>query len=503
MNDLQQNSFASEANAIDLWLADYKNHDQIQNSNQLYQILKDLSQAKNENLIIFDQLNKLTPTAIDLVSELEQRLLNEAGFFDAKSRKLQRLGLHIIRELITLYHKTATRGTHDQSIFYASSQKALTLIGQHMLISAKIGERPSNIYWKITAQLYQKAKANEVQALPENGIESEQQLRSTIESQLKRNILFSICNPYQLSCSELEQLYNFLTENADMAELKEAQPRAIGKLCFVWEYPTASAPTVALPGKTYHPALLINTDRLGSFLQTSKTQLPVRVINAIQQRLSSYQKLIHSDIPSAPNVSRIFLGYEQIAIASQLQLRKNKIFEQGRTHLDSSNALIDAKLEPMAHENLFMNAFISDEQNSKSTKSQNNTIKLLKTQHLEFIIAVSTPEKQTLDSLVLIIDEKDKPLLGIIRRVLHVVQSNTQRILIELIPGEIDYLEKQEKDADYLGLLVLRSGKPAEVLLKPKSYTTGSVIQIKQHKLILEKLTEITPHFMRYQINPE
>ena len=499
MNDSQQFPFALEPEAVDEWLATINLSDTVQLSNELYQIVKNLNHTSIDEDLLYEIINRLTPVVADLSSELEQKFFSEIHLLNAKTHKLGRLNLHLIRALANVYHKIATGDNTDQEQLLQCIHSALQLIGQHMLLSTKISERPSNISWKISAKLYQIAHQENLLLFPVKEKNQESNSSTTIADLLKRNLLFSICNPYLLAFTEIDQLFSILTTHCQLTDLKEAMPRTTENFCFVWEYSSSTAPSPVLQGKIYHTPVLLNTKRLISYFQSSKFKLPFTAFNDVQLRLSGYQKVIQSDIPSLPKVRLLYFGFDQISVSLQQQSRKNKLREQSNNS-GLSNALMQAKLEPLDHERSFSSSNNTTARRIIDDTQKTNTAKILKTQHPGYIIAVSRPAKYVIDSLVIVVNEENNPDLGIIRTVLNITQSNTQRVLIELIPGESHCSEVHDKKFASKAIVITNSAQPVEVILTPKHYITGSNLHIGKSHLRLEKLTEVTPHYMRYRV---
>jgi hypothetical protein len=498
MNDSQQFPFALEANAVDKWLANINLSDPIQLSNELHQIVKNLNHSDINKDLLFEIINKFSPVVASLSNELEQKFFSESHPLDTKTHKLGRLNLHLIRGLATAYHKITTGTSTSKKRLLQCIHSALQLIGQHMLLSTKISEKPANFSWKISAKLYQTAKQEGLLLSPVTEKIQGSKTSTTIVNLLKRNLLFSICNPYPLACPEIDALFSFLAIHCHLTDLKEATP-GTEDFCFVWEYSSATTPSPALQGKTYHSTVILNTTRLINYFKSSQIKPPFTAFGEVQLRLSSYQKIIQSDIPTMPKVCLLFSGFDQISESLQQQARKNKIREQSNI-TGISNALRHAKLEPLDHERTIISSNNGSTRHIYNATQKTNTVKILQTQDPGYIIIVSQPAKYDIDNLVIVVNDDKDPDLGIIRTVLNITQSNTQRVLIELITGDSHCSEVLDPKFSGPAILITKATKPAELILTPKSYNTGSNLHIDNSKLKLEKLTEVTPYFMRYQV---
>ena len=210
---------------------------------------------------------------------------------------------------------------------------------------------------------------------------------------------------------------------------------------------------------------------------------------------------MQSDLPAMPKVCLLFTGLDQVSESLQQQARKNKIREHSNNSEVSNNTLVHAKLEPLDHERTFISSNVASTRNINEATQKTNTVKILKTQHQGYIIAISQPAKYAIDNLVIVVNDDNRQDLGIIRTVLNITQSNTQRVLIELITGESHCSEVLDTKFSGQAILITKATQPTEILLTPKPYITGSNLRIDKSILKLEKLTEVTPNFMRYQVD--
>ena len=249
MNDSLQFPFALEPHAVDKWLTNINLSDPVQLSNELHQIVKNLNHSNINKDLLFKIVNKLNPVAASLSNDLEQKFFSESHPLDTKTHKLGRLNLHLIQGLATAYHKIATGDDTDKEQRLQSIHCALQLIGQHMLLCTKINVRRSNFSWKISAKLYQTAKQKDLLSLPVKEKIQGLNSSSTIVSLLKRNLLFSICNPYPLALPEIDALFSILTTHCQLTDIKEEIPGAIDNFCFIWEYGSSKAPVPSLKEK--------------------------------------------------------------------------------------------------------------------------------------------------------------------------------------------------------------------------------------------------------------
>lgn len=498
MNDSPQFPFALELNAVDEWLTTINPSDTIQLSTELHQIVKNLNRTSLDSDLLFKIIDRLTPIAVNLAGELAQIFFSDIHPRDAKPHKLGRLSLHLTRELTSTYHKIATDKKTSSEQLLQSCHRALQLISQHMLLSAKISERPSKISWTISAQLYQVAKQRGGLSTPINEKIQAFNSDATIVDLLKCNLLFSICNPYQLASPDCDTLFSTLTAHCQLTDLADTMSQAASNFCFVLENSSSTAPGPLLEGRSYDLAVFLDTTQLINYFKSSKFEPPFATFNNIQLKLSGYQNIIESDIPSSPKVGLLFSGFEQIMPTLEQQSRKNKI-QQFSNDFGVNNILEDANLEPLDHERTLIASNSNFMQQFGDTQ-KNNITKILKTQYPDYIVAVSPPTSYDIDDLVFVVNENSSPELGIIRRVLNIAQSNTKRILIELIPGNALCSDVFEPKFAGPAILINQSTQASEVLLTPKLYITGSKLHIGGNLLMLKKLIEVTPYFMRYQV---
>ncbi len=481
MIDVQQFPFALEPDSVDQWLATTSLADTIVSASEFHKIIKNLNHAQIDSNLCYQIIQKITPPTEKLTHELQQIILEKPSPFDEKTLKLKRLCRHLMKELIAVYFSIAKQKDISNTIQQNIAHQAIELIGQHLLVSAKMSERPWNGIWKISSQLYQ--------------IADKPLFDSVIADVIKRNILFYLCNPYQLTLSDIDKLYSALSKHTQLVHLQETHPETT-KQCFIaWEYANNQAPNIALQNKTYISTIFLNPEQLVNLFQSGKFTTDFTAVQPIILKLTGYQKTVHSDIPSEPVIRSLSFGFDQIEEALQKNSRINKLQNLGQDSYTTSTTLMDAKLEPLAHEQPFITSSksVNWQQNLNSQQDQ-NTVKIQKTLFDNFIIAVSHPQDYCCGNIVIIDNENNQPQLGIIRRILFIQQSNTLRILIEKIPGNILF---SKLDESIPAILIQESN---QLVLSSTGNHLESTFKIANKQVTLEKLVEVSDFFVRFQV---
>jgi hypothetical protein len=480
MTDVQQFPFALEPDSVDQWLVTTSLADTIVSASEYHKIIKNLNKAPIDSILRYQIIRKITPSTEKLTKELQQIILEKSSPYDEKTLKLKRLCRHLMKELISAYSSIAKQKDISREILQDIALQTLELIGQHLLLSARMSERPSNSIWKISSQLYQLAQ--------------KPLFDSAIADAAKRNILFYLCNPYQLTLSDIDNLYSAISKHAQLIHLQETSPETTSQCYFVWEYANNLAPNIAQQNKNYVSAVFLNPDRLVNLFQSGNFTTQFTAFQQIILQLTGYQKTIHSDIPSEPVICSLYFGFDQIEKALQQNLRKNKLHQLGHDY-HVSNTLMDAKLEPLAHEQPFINSGKSDIwQQNLNNRQDKNTVKIQKTLFDNFIIAVSQPQNYCCENIIIIDNRNNQPQLGIIRRILYIHQSNTLRLLIEKIPGNILF---SKLDGSIQAILIQDAN---QLILSAKGNHTDSMLSFESKQVILQKLIEVTDFFIRYQV---
>ncbi len=483
MIDVQQFPFALEPKSVDQWLITTSLTDTIVSASEFHKIIKNLNRAKIDSNLLYQIIQKLTPSTEKLTNDLQQNILENSAPFDEKIVKLKRLSRHLMKELISAYFSIANHKSIHNELRKDIVHQALELIGQHLLLSAKMNERPSSNIWKMSSQLYQIAHTP--------------LFDSAIADAVKRNILFYLCNPYQLITSDIDSLYSEISKNSQLIHLQETYSETTNQCYFVWEYVNNIAPNIAQQNKTYSRAIYLNTEQLANLFQTGKFDTRFEAVQQIILKLTGYQKTIHSDIPSEPVIRSLYFGFDQIEKALQQNLRISKLQNLGHDYL-VSNTLMDAKLEPLAHEQPFViNSNSNIWQQNSNSPQKNNTVKIQNTQFANFIVAVSHPQDYSNESIVIIDSEDNQPQLGIIRRILYIPQSNTQRLLIEKVPGNIRFSKLNESTR---AILVQDSNHFDELIFPAEAHLAGSTLSFESKQVTFEKLIEMTAFFIRFQV---
>ncbi len=482
MTDVQQFPFALELDSVDQWLTTTSLADTIVSASEFHKIIKDLNRASIDSNSLYQIILKITPSIEKLTNELLQIILEKTSPCDEKTLKLKRLSRHLMKELISAYSSIARQKDIPRETLQDIAHQALELIGQHLLVSAKMGEKPSNSIWKISSQLYQ--------------IGHKQEFDSAIANAVKRNIVFYLCNPYQLTLPDIDGIYSAISKHSQLIGMQETHPETINQCYFVWEYANNLAPNIAQQNKTYISAIFLNPDQLVNLFQSGNYEKHFTAFKKIILKLTGYQKTIHSDIPSEPIIRSLYFGFDQIEKTLQQNLRKTKLHKLGQKY-NVSNTLMDAKLEPLAHEQTFNNSGKNNIwQQNLNKRQEKNTVKIQKTLFDNFIIAVSHPQDYCCENIIIIDNEDNQPQLGIIRRILYIHQSNTLRMLIEIIPGNIIF----SKLDGLIQAIFIQDSNQLMLSTKTNGNFTESAMRFDNRQVALEKLVEVTDFFMRYQV---
>jgi len=480
MTDVRQFPFALEPDSVDQWLTTTSLADTIISATEFHKIIKNLNHAKIDSNLLYQIIKKITPATEKITNDLQNNIIEKSSSVDEKTIKLKRLCRHLMKELISTYYLIAKQKNMTSEMREVVTLQALELIGKHLLICAKMNEKPSNSIWKISSQLYQ--------------IAHKPLFDSAIVDALKRNILFYLCNPYQLTLSDIGNLYTALSELSQLIHLQETFPETTNQCYFVWEYGNNHAPNIGQQNKTYVSAIFLNPEQLVNLFQSGKFSTDLTAFQQIITKLTGYQKTIHSDIPSEPIIRSLYFGFDQIEKALQQNLRKNKLQNFGQDYY-ANNTLMDAKLEPLAHEQPFITNNKSDNWQQNATSQQDkNTVKIQKTLFDNFIIAVSHPQDYCCENIIIIDNENNQPQLGIIRRILFIHQSNTLRMLIEKISGKILF---SRLDNSIQAILIQESN---QLIISTNANLGETTLKFENKQLTIEKLVELSNFFIRFQV---
>jgi len=96
-----------------------------------------------------------------------------------------------------------------------------------------------------------------------------------------------------------------------------------------------------------------------------------------------------------------------------------------------------------------------------------------------------------------------KPRLAIVRRLEPETLPTTQKALIEMIPGTPSAVQLMPDSSQEQIALLITQQETRQLIVAPQKLSTGSRVPCSAGILFLDRLLQITDHFLRYQVSLE
>ena len=495
--------FQLSPEAITQWLHSLSEKNSASTAVELNKVAKLLRKSDTDINKVLSTLLQLTPTVLHICSTLESSVITQSD--NTKSNlKIIRLCIQLLRNSALAFFSLCEKeqlSTDEKNI---TIYTALQLIGYSQRLSTIFHDRPSSTLWEVTGKLYILAlKANSSQQ-PVNHKNKSFKNQTTIESVIKRNILFNISNPYQYDSQQIKKLFFIADQVADKIELNPSDSST--KNTFQWD---ANTDTPPYPINSNHEkkqfTACINTQELIIFMQSKyfKSELEQPLISKLFDQLSGFQSLINAPIPSAPTISRLIVGFKGIS-EHLLKVSKLKKIEQLSVQSNSNQPIANMSLVPMTFESGAINSTLSPTttNNYLSLLSEIRTVKTLAVKNNQFIIAEANHFNCSIGDVALFCSSSLTHKLGIIRQTRVTNSTGTKHILIEEITGipAIHQVKAHDVTTQQLISITNNNTVQPEILIPPCKVSIGSQISCASgESFILDKLNDYSSFFARYQ----
>ena len=310
MKTLEELPFTFNVDDITAWLAKLSQSELTYASNELYKVLKVINKQTVKSDELFLLIDLLTATTLRLSHSLELLFLSIPAESHAKSRKLARLNTNLLRYLALAYVKISEDENADR-LLTISISRALQIAGLNLRHNAMIHERQSSFLWQKMSDLFQIGfSKNLLDQVTDETIDELKKFK-TINSIIKRNLLFSISNPNNLTTIEINKLFATIEQHSDLLVLKTLYTIDASRADFYWLYLDQTQPQFIQPDAKIKTILHLNTKNLVAFFQSSKFKTPFASFEKVVSRLSNYQDIINSVVISEPIITNLITGFQQ------------------------------------------------------------------------------------------------------------------------------------------------------------------------------------------------
>jgi len=486
--------FELSSDDIAIWLNTIEKFNSAKVAVELNNAAKLLRLSKENSDQVLNALIQLTPAILHTCNTIETTFLS-----DPHSKKYP---IKIIKLCIQLLKNMGLAFSNIEKQSYALYM-ALQLIGHSQRLSALFHESPSSSLWKETGQIYNSAlKKNLTQQEIDHKIQHfKEQLN--ISSVLKRNILFNLFTPYKYSADQTKELFLLSNILADKLELNNTNTTSNN--VFYWLPEKGTPPdTVNTSIELQQPTITIDTKAIITLMQSNTfiCKLNKDTVSNLVDHLSCYQSIINKPIPSAPIISHLLIGFnniiEHLTKVSTLQ-KIEQLSADSTTPKPTKDLSIQAK--SINHDHLPTTPKIAYSSNYKDFFNKTKAVKTLRVTNENYIIAETSYLECNIGDISLLCLPNLTNQLGIIRQVKVTNNSKTIHILIEKINGilstQLPPLE-QNKTAEIIS--VQDASSFHLIFQAPCKLANGSKLNCASgDHFTLTKLTDYSLYFSLYQ----
>lgn len=486
---------SSDETALSEWLARLNNMNGIAASNEAYKLIIALKKEANriEPAALRHVVTQITPLALYLSDFLEK------NYLDKIAPRISQLNTHLLRQLASLHlgcAETAEIGEKTQHYNYALQMQGIV----HYLRVLSY-ELPSSSLWAEMGKTYQAALDLQITDAISSNLPPAMKKLNTIEKIVKRNLLFAVCNAYQLSRPNIQALFRFCTEQHAYLELNRLGDTSNEGFC--WTYTTKQPP---YPIK--HPAegkngIIFNAEPLIKAQRQGLLSWPIPEPSPILNALTNYKNLINSQQTALPNNYVFISEFERVVTFFNAHIRLELVWTMNSPtpeHLNFSSLELlqedQGKKERVSHEEIWGR---SKDEILRLASTDFGAIKTVKTDASGFFVCDAIRAKLRDQDLLALYGKDLRPYLAIVRRLEPTKLAHMQKALIEILPGTVKTVTIGDEETSSMALL-RRHQDTTQLFLAPEKHATGSELQTSLGPVLLDRLIEATPYFMRYKI---
>ncbi len=482
----------------------------IQAGELLYRSLRQLRKSEQPAAKKFALFQQLTPAALHLINGIATVIEQQSS---KKRNKTLQLCLQLSRNLCLGFY-----GLHQAQELSDEQKKtaiylALQMAGQDIALRYRFQTPVSISLWILSAKLYFFAVKHQYLTdtlaikLPEF-----LPLKS-IDAVIKRNLLFTLSTTDLVDASDWEHLFNFAAHHTNLIQLTSHLQTAV---FFYWNT-VASFPTqIKNPQQVFSPHdILISDQALVDAILNDRIHLNLVETKRkkLFHQLTGFQKLINDAHPAPPIIFNVSIGFENCFHYLINRQKLTKIQQlSGQPGLDVSPSrpaddnFYNLSLSPLDSERGFVDpneaADLSD--NHKQLSRQNLIpVKFQEASDANFFMFEGKNLSVNNGDLVILVNNRNALLAGIIRQQKELPNFGMQRILIEKIHGELSAHPYQQADGETQpgnAIILNESTNQAEIFLSDRSLKPGADIILSHQAAQLGNLIEYTAEWFRFQL---
>lgn len=480
--------FSIDATAISQWLDSLNLKQAVQTANELYTVLKTLNKSPTQyqqHLPVL--LDALTPTMVQLCTDLQPLFCTTDDSLDAKKRKIARLSINSLRYLAFLHYQLTLDTENNHLALYIN--RCIKICDLCLTQSALIYERSSQEIWKIVGQMYQLSSDKALLELLNNDSTSFFNQQDTISKNIKTVLLFNLCKPYYLKQNEILRLHTVLNQYSEQLKLNNQYTEAC---THSWDYSQPDpAKIIRLSFDTEFSTLYLDNRLLRPILQAER-------LSSIATKLTAHKALIPNLSKERATRKQIAYGIKAVYEFIEQHKRTRKIQKTSEHLLSLADKL---ELQPFDYEKKLEKVSPADIWKNNQAPTNTTHIALVKEGlDSDFLIVELNSFSGTAEDII-IIDGDNTLQLGIIRLISQLKnEKKTYQLLIEKISSELKTTTVINQSQRQKAITCNTANNETLLLVAPNKYSTASSIELNQQAFILTRLYESTENFMMYQI---
>jgi hypothetical protein len=483
--------------SISDWLFTLSKLSNVNSANELNKAIQRLRKEKHEVTEVFYALIQLTPTILFIINTIETSLLSEASRNQGKTpHKVEKLSIQLLRNLslafsFLLEDKALPTEEKSQTLYIA-----LQLIGYTQRITTVFHEFPSSTLWKKAAELYLLAHESKLDQQEITLKIKEFKNLPSIETVVKRNLLFSICTSYQLTSSQIQQMFTISEQQCHLLKLN---PKNSNETSFIWDLENEQAPRLyPINNSNKNTSVSIEVTEFTKFIQSSVFS-DEQSLNQINNQLTGFKKIFHSSLATQFSVFNVIEGINNITRHLN-KIDKLKKIQQFSSELADATPISSMSLEPMDYEKNHLSAKTELTPTAQIEIPENaQALKILATKYKQFVIGISNKNHYSIGNILLFCNMEAEPELGIIRNIIFVATSNSTQILIEKIEGKLSSYSISSPNLAH-NIAIKVQNKNIELFINPCKLANGTLLKDDNEQVLtLDKLIDCSSYFMRYQ----
>lgn len=506
MSDTKTLPFELTNKSVLEWLSQLNSSDVLLTSNKLYKVLSLLKKQHTsiDTATLGIVVMRLTPVVMYLSGFLEKAIIAHPH-----ERKIAQISIRILRHLAFLHVYLARRVErhHDQVLHANYALQIVAVAFQHSALGNVV---PSSVLWECVRECYELAVTEEFLEMPVKDPLAEFEALPTISLAIRRVLLFCVTNPYQFSPQDILSLFNYCTVNAHLVHFVR-QGMSLDHV-FCWDYTETECYQLVCTRPETLPDTCVLFHLNALLHSEKKTALVIEGADLLIAALNQYRDLVENTkfILAKPYV--FVSGFEQVQAFFSKHVRQHKILtlntpspndlnfsslELVKQRANEDKNKIEVKIEQIASEDIW--SYGQDE--VEKIKLKFGPMKLVLTPQRLFYVAEVMEAKLGCGDIFVCYDTSLKPVLGITRHVEMKQLGAIQRSVVELCRGQVSILEYTNADDEIITAILQDNKSHHELFLEPGKYTVGNVLKFTTVELVLDRLLELSPKFMRYAVS--